>query len=184
MNEKLSVRAKYSAEDYVRVLSYMQKQFSINKYGHIILGVIVFIAIFLFVFLLADDKKTLNYFAIFIISLLSALFFSGIIVLLNKFVNPLIIKRSISKQYESSPAMQAENSFTVSNEGIENSNSLTSGTVSWDAIVKAVETQTDFLFYTSDRYAQFVPKYVFASETDINLVRCITRAKLGEKAKF
>lgn len=184
MNEEISIRAKYSVDDYVKALTYMQRQLFINKYNFLIAFVGIFALTALLTLFLANDKSSIKFFPVIFSALLPATIVGGLIFFLNRVVNPFILKRSISKQYKSSPAMQEENNIVFSIEGIKTTTNLASSTLKWEAIVKALESETEFLFYTSNKFAHFIPKSIFASEIDVSSVRSLTRAKLGDKAKF
>lgn len=184
MNQELTVRAKYSTEDYVKALTYMQSRRFMYKYGSIVVFAIVFTAIVLLILLMANDKSGINFFAMMFFALLPALFVGGADYLVKKIVSPLILKRTISKQLKSSPALQEEQNIMISNEGIKYSNNLTSSAIKWEAVIEALESEADFLFYTSSRFAHFIPKNAFVSEIDVDYVRCLARAKLGDKAAF
>jgi YcxB-like protein len=60
---------------------------------------------------------------------------------------------------------------------------LGSGQTKWEAFIEATETKEDFFFFTSSKFAQFIPKYAF-NETQLNQLRELVKSKLGDKAKF
>ena len=184
MNEKIFLRIKFTVDDYVRVLIFMRNQLFINKYLFFIFPPVVFLTLVIILYLSASDKSTVNWLEMFFAGFVPAIFVTMIVYLLNKFSSPLTLKRAIKKQYESSPAMQEERSVVISNEGIESSGKLASGTIKWEAIIKGVESETDFIFYTTSKFSNFIPKNAFVSEDDVNFLRCLSRAKLGDKAKF
>ena len=56
------------------------------------------------------------------------------------------------------------------------------GEIKWDAIIKARETKQDFFFYTSKRFALFLPKRVISGESQMIELRHLIVEKLGDKA--
>jgi hypothetical protein len=184
MDEKLFLHVKYSARDYARVSGFMKQQKFLNKYSFIFMFVGVFVTIAAFTFMLADDKSSINYLGLITVSLLPALALGGLIYFLEQFLSPALMKRSVAKQIKSSPALNEEQAICFSTEGIEISGELFSQKIKWEAIIKAIESETDFIFYTTRDSGKFFPKTAFVSETDANFIRCLARAKLGDKAEI
>ncbi len=184
MNEKIRFRTKFSVDDYVRVLTFMRSQLFIIKHLSVIFSAITFLAVFVTIYQSANDNISVSRMEIFFFGIVSAIIVGTLVYLMNKFFSPLILKRTIAKQYESSPAMQEEKDVLISDQGIESSSELASGTIKWEAIIKGVESKTDFIFYTTSKFGHFIPKRVFSTEADVNSLRCLSRGKLGDKAKF
>ena len=53
----------------------------------------------------------------------------------------------------------------------------------WSAIVRCVETESSFLFYTDEKHAHFLPKRVLRP-SDLRAVRALSRTALGERAQL
>ena len=99
-------------------------------------------------------------------------------------MDPWVAKRAITKQYKSSPIMQNEMEYTITDEFIESSNPLSGGRIAWDGIIKAVESDTEFLLYASSKFSNFLPKRIFDSAEQMETFRSLVKEKLGEKAKL
>jgi hypothetical protein len=183
MNQK-ELHIKFSAEDYVRVLTFIKSQNFIYKYAVVIIPSVVFVCFVLSIIQMANDVAAIEIEKMILVSLIPAAIVSAFIYLATKFVSPFFLKRAITKQCKSSPLMLEEQSVVFADEGIEFSSSLSSSKIKWDAIVKAIESNTDFLFYIGSKTAYFIPKETIGSEIDIIWLRGFSRAKLGDKAKF
>jgi hypothetical protein len=121
-------------------------------------------------------------------SLLMCVIFAGVVgglfYILRKVTDPWIMKRVITKQYESSPILQNEMEYTITDEYIESSNPLSGGRIAWDGVVKAIESDTEFLLYSSSKFSNFLPTRAFDSTEQIDMFRALVKEKLGEKAKL
>ncbi|MEO6393974.1 MAG: YcxB family protein [Pyrinomonadaceae bacterium] len=175
MFEPIKVRVKFTTEDYAKALGFMTKQLWFVKYNHIILGVIVFIALLVFQFF---GQFTLSPFVV-LVDALAGVGFGLFTYLVLRFVSPMGINGSVARQMSSSPALQAEAEVTIDNQGVFGSSDLYSGHTKWEAYIKAIETETEFLLYTTTRFSHIVPKRVFASESDIVTVRTLISEKVG-----
>lgn len=186
MRKEIKIEIQYTIEDYVRALSFIQKQIRQRsfyyKYESFISVIIVFSTFVIGIYLLANDKKTINYFSVFIIAFGSALLFGFLIYLVKK-IQPFFLKRSISKQFKSSIILNKSQIMSLNEEGVEGQNSLGSNKIKWEAFLEATETKDDFFFFTTNKFAQFIPKRFFTEE-QIKQVREIVKEKLGDKAKF
>lgn len=122
------------------------------------------------------------------VSLLMCVIFAGLVgglfYVLRKVTDPWITKRAITKQYESSPIMQNEMEYTITDEYLESSNPLSGGRIAWDGIIKAIESETEFLLYASSKFSNFLPKRIFVSAEQMDIFRSLVREKLGDRAKL
>lgn len=184
MNEKLLLQIDYSADDYIRASVFMRNQTLLHRYNFLFTFTIIFFAIATFTFLLANDKTSINYAGLVAIAFFPALFLGVTVVLLDKYVFPFFGKQTIKRQMKSSLSFNNENEICFSDEGIEISNELSSSKLKWEAFLKAFESDSDFIFYTSNKTSIFIPKTAFLSDADTNFLRCLSRAKLSDKAQF
>ena len=83
---------------------------------------------------------------------------------------------------KSSPALQQPQRITFDEDGIEGETILSSGQVKWEAIIEATESEQDFYFFTSKKFAYFVPKLAFENKDDLEALRELAIKRLGEKA--
>lgn len=178
MTEQIDLNVKYTVDDYVRALRYIQSRQFIFRYAYIITPVVGLIS-FLIVFILTPNRSLeMLIVALIIIPILLAAVF-----VIKRIPNPLT-KIFVSIQFKSSPAMQEEQIISFDDEGIKGGNNLTSGVTKWDAVIKAFESKDDFFFYTAKNFAIFFPKSAFTTIEEQNQLKELAREKLGEKAKF
>jgi len=107
----------------------------------------------------------------------------GLVILLF-YLARLIQRLSIGRQVKAVPGSDDLYTFTFSEEGIAISGSLRSANLKWEAIVKVRESASDFLFYTTKRVAQFLPKRAFKQSEEMNELRVLLGQKLGNKAQL
>lgn len=183
MNEEINLEIQYTVDDYVRGVSFVQNRQFINKYGFAIAPLLLFL-FGGFIFALKMQKESV------VTSIISSLpfFVAALIVflvllLLRKFPNP-ILKWNIKRQFRSSPLLNEPQRISFDEEGINGETYLSSGLTKWAAIIEATETKDDLFFFTSNKFAMFVPKRAFVNEEQINQVRQLAKESLGEKAKF
>jgi hypothetical protein len=182
MAEKIELEIKYMVDDYVRSMDFMQRRFFIFKYfPYLIVIVAVGFALFhLF------SAPTFEYGLT--ILLTSAVTIPILLMLAvglwSMFLPNPLLKWNIARQMKSSPALQQNNTFSFDENGVRWAGHLGSGEIKWDAVVESVETKNDFFFFTSNRFAHFVPKRAFTNQEQINALRDLAKRNLGDKAKF
>lgn len=182
MAERIELEIKYTVEDYVRSMDFMQRRFFIFKYLPylMIIGAIVFTVVYL------SYAPTLESGLNILLTPVNAtpILIMLVIGLWFMFLPNPLLRWNISRQMKSSPALQQTNTFSLDEKGIKWSGHLGSGEIKWGAIVESVETKSDFFFFTSDKFAHFVPKRAFVSEEQQNQLRTLAKNNLGDKAKF
>ena len=184
MNHSLTISLDLSADDYIRVLRRRHLESFFVKYGAPLTFVTLFLGILGFILFLSLDAQQVNVFSAVLVAFLPSAVGAGAVYATDRFISIPLLSRSVRKQIASNPTVYETATVTFDNEGITTVTSLTSGSVKWDGFIRAVENETDFLFYTTSKFSHFVPKETFLSETDIDFVRCLARAKLAEKAEF
>jgi hypothetical protein len=95
-----------------------------------------------------------------------------------------IQRLNIGRQVKSVPGSDDVYTFTFSEEGITISGSLRSANLKWEAIVKVRESESDFLFYTTKRFAQFLPKRAFRQNEEMKELRVLLGRQLGNRAQL
>jgi len=168
--------------DYVRVLRFMQNQRFVVRQLPAIAAVSVFLVFFLIMLVLGQDAPSFSFSRSILIAAAIASIVGALIVFARKVIDPLILRRTISKQFKSSPVLQAEYQMKIDGEGLHADSELGSTTTKWQAIIRFVENETDFLFYTSKQFSLFVPKNVFDSDEQVDQFRSLAKRGLGERA--
>ena len=184
MQQPIILSFNYTKDDYVRVLRFASSQRFWMRHGPVVTFGIVFLMIFgMIVWLSTDFIATVV--AASVISLLTAAFGARAVYLLDQYVSGPLLRFSIGRQIKSAPnAIATEVAVRIDDDGLSTETEATRTSIKWDGFIKAVETTSDFLFYTTSRFFHFIPKAAFASPSEISFVRCMARAKLGEKAHF
>ena len=183
MLETVTLNIQFTIEDYSRVLRFMNSQNLLMKYGPLISFTVLFTLIFGFTVFLSDGEL-FNISAALLVSCLPAAFAAGAVYLVDRYVSALFLKLSVGRQIKSNPLLGSEMTISFDDDGISNVTSQSSTSINWEGFIRAVETETDFLFYTTNKFSYFVPKSAFVSPSDTNVVRCLARAKLGDRAEF
>jgi len=176
MDEKISIRIKYSPEDYIRVWTHVESQKFEHKRGLIVCPVI-FLSILAFAAYQFADRQ------IFFIGMIPAIVAGIIFYFIYRMLLSVYMKRGAGRQIKSAPEIHEEN-IVFSDEGIERTNNAGKQTTYWEAYFAATESETDFFFYVDEEFSEFIPKRVFESEFQQNQIRELAKNKLGEKAKF
>lgn len=166
----IAVEVTYTEADYLRVI-----RFTTNRQTKIFNIMLVLGAAILALLLYRANPDGFHWWAIPAIAGLLFLFFY-----LIRFTQRL----NIGKQLKSVPAINEPYVFTFSEEEITIAGRLSSSTIKWEAIVKACESKTDFLFYTAKRFAQFLPKRAFGHTEEMNELRVLLNRNLGDKAEL
>jgi len=183
MSESVEARFTYTSDDFVRHAEFMRSRNFIAKYA-VFIAFSILGCILLFFYLLNPAKFTTAFnkpqnILVFVIPilLLTAWWF-----LRNKLPR-FFLKRSIEKQINSTPALQVPQFVSFDEEGLYATNQFGSGQTKWEAIIETVETEEDFFFFTTNKFAQFVPKRFFSAE-QLKQIKKLAKTNLGERAKF
>lgn len=184
MAESISLSVSFTEADYVRVIRFMQGQHFLKKYGFFIVFGVIFVGFLIFVLLLGQDAPQLSIPLAILVSLIPASIVGSVVWLLDRFLNQFILRRTIAKQFRCSPTLREHYHVTIDDTGISSTSNLGSNSVSWEAFIRGVETDSDFLFYASNKFSHFVPKYALTTNDEIELLRTIAKRNLKEKAEF
>ena len=166
----IAVEVTYTEADYLRVIRFttnrQTKTFTIMLVlGTVILALLVYRA----------NPDGFHWWAIPAIAGLLFLFFY-----LVRFMQ----RFNVGRQLKSVPGINEPYVFTFSEEGIAIVGRLSNANIKWEAIVKARESKSDFLFYTTKRFAQFLPKRAFVNSEDMNNLRVLLSESLGKRAQL
>lgn len=162
----------------------MRNQMFFYRYLPVIAFILVLLVFGFFVYMQSGRNTNMNLPVALLMCVILAGFVSGFFYFLRKVVDPWKMRYAIRKQYESSPVMQNEMEYTITDEYIESSNPLSGGRIAWDGIIKAIESDTEFLLYPSSKFSNFIPKRAFESAEQLERFRSLVKEKLGDKAKF
>jgi hypothetical protein len=168
----------YEIGDYTRALNYIRGRSFIFKYW-LFFPLLFFSLLGVFWFLVAPS----DFGAIF------AIFWGGIILTVYLFYiryfgnSDPFLERTIRKQFETSPLLKEPQSIFIDESGIGGSSTISQGITKWGAFIEAVETKEDFFFFTSKKFAIFIPKRVL-SDADQYSLREVARNNMGQKVKF
>lgn len=183
MEKVVSVKIKYSVDDTIRVVRFHQNQSFIFHYDVAITGSIVFLAFVIGIVVMANDFNEINVLSSIIFSAIPATAVAISVYLLHKFLFPWLAKRRVTKYFKSSPIMHDEILVEFFDEGIKSTGKLSSSLVAWGAIVKAVESKTDLIFYTGPGWPGLhVAKKAFDSDEDLDSVKVLLQQTLNGKA--
>jgi len=174
----------YSVDDYVRALLFIRRRNPILKYYY--LAPLIVIGILLTALYFQNPNQFISTFsspANLLVILLGPLLAIAILYLAARRKTNFLIKWQIRRQMESSPAMRQPQRLTFDNDGLDGRTILSSGHVSWDAIIEATESEDDFFFFTSKKIAMFVPKSSFETSEEQNAVRQMAAMQLRERAE-
>ena len=183
MDEQIQSEVTYTFEDFERHYFYMRNRNIWLKYI-ILLPLILFIPIFLFLYLLDSNKFFTEFskpekYSVFIIAYLIV----GIIWFLKRNKMSYFQRNSLKKQIDSSPALSVPQIISFDEEGFHGENQFGSGHIYWNVMVEATETEEDFYFFRTPKFAQFVPKRFFTNEQLVQ-IRELAKINLGDKANF
>lgn len=183
MNEEIKSEVTYTIEDFERQFVYMKNRNIFLKYI-IFLPIIFFSVILLFFYILDPNKFSAAFsqpknYMVFVIAFLIV----GIWWFFRRNKMSFFQKRTIIKQLNTTPALSAPQIITFDDTGMYGENEFASGLLKWNAMVEVTETENDFYFFKSPKFAQFAPKRFFSDE-QIARIRELARKHLGEKAKF
>lgn len=165
----IAVEVTYTEPDYVRVIRLMAERQTKTFKIMLVLGAIIGTLL-----IYRANPAGFHWWAIPAIVGLVFLFFY-----LARFMQ----RFNIGRQLMSVPGINEPYVFTFSEEGLAIAGRLSNTNIKWEAIVKARESKTDFLFYTTKRFAQFLPKRAFGHNEEMNELRVLLDQKLGDKAQ-
>jgi hypothetical protein len=183
MSEKIEIIADYTPEDYADALiAIHQRQKLVRVFGFICL----FIVLATIAFLYSLSERNFIHFIFDFENLTLILMCVGVLfwLIIYKGRSPkLFIAWNVKRQFKTSPTLRETKRITVEEEGLAGNTDLSSGIVKWAAFIDAVETKKSFLFFTSKKFAQFIPKRVITLEQE-NEIRALVKRKMGDKAKI
>ena len=131
----------------------------------------VFIAMAVLYFFLPVDLR-----ALWLVGVI-AFFLAGLI----SFV-PWIVRGQLRRAFKETPSLQGPQVYQFSDAGLTITGGAMTLTLGWDSLVEVAETPAFFLFYYSKRQAYYFPKRVITNEQDLNRLRELIRAKMGDRA--
>lgn len=181
MDELIELEVKYSVDDFVRGFTFIQSRQLLSKYAFLIVPFILLVSI-LFVVLL-NSKNSNQPLSKVILIVLVPTFSVFILFLLIKYLPNPFLKWNLRRQFKSSPILKEKQQISFDESGIKGRTDLSAGETKWKAIIEATETEDDFFFFTSNKFALFVPKRVFTLEQLIH-IRDLAKRNLGDRAKF
>lgn len=183
MKKPVSVKLKFSIDDIIRVVHFHQNQSFIFRYDVAITGSMVFLAFATAIVVMANDFNEINVLSSIIFSAIPAIAVAISVYFLHKLLYPWLAKRRVTKYFKSSPIMHDEILVEFLDEGIKSTGKLSSSLVAWGAIVKAVESKTDLIFYTGPAWPGLhIAKKAFDSDEDLDSVKVLLQQTLNEKA--
>ncbi len=182
MNGKIQSEVTYTVADFERHYLYLNNRNSLLKYLLLLVFLIV-ILIFIILLLLNPFKflavfsQPKNYLVFVFVFLIL-----GFLWLIRRNKLGFFQKRNLAKQINSSPVLSKPQIITLDEEGFSGENEFGSGNLRWNAMIEVTETEEDFYFFRSPKFAQFVPKRFFTNE-QIAQIRELAKRNLGDKAK-
>jgi hypothetical protein len=166
----IAVEVSYTDSDYVRVIRLM-----VERQTKIFMIMLVLGAIIMTLLLYRSNPEGFHWWALPAIA--------GLVFFLFYFAR-FMQRFNIGRQLKGVPGIKEPYVFTFNEEGIAIAGRLSSTNIKWEAIVKACESSTDFLFYTTKRFAQFLPKRAFGHNEEMNELRVLLSQRLGDKARL
>lgn len=162
MSEKIEAEIIYTIDDYARALKYIQNRQFLVKY--LLPFMFSIFAVVLFFNYLSNPAK---FTATFLqpASILIVIIAFTIISLWHfyrKNKPGFLLKRQIAGQFKSSPALREPKIISLDDTGIFGGSNLGESQTKWEAFIEATETKNDFFFFTSNKFAQFIPKRFFS----------------------
>lgn len=178
MAGSVSFEVTLTEEDYLRVITFMQGRQFLHRYLILILFATVFISIWIFILILGTDSPDFSVPLSLLSASIPAIAVSVLVWLARRILDPLFLRRNLSKQFRSSPALPAEQRVTIDDDGLKYESDFGSSLTKWSAFTSGIETNTDLVLYTSPKFSHFVPKRVFESQTDLDLFRSIAKRNM------
>lgn len=181
----IKIETKYTVEDYIRSEIFFR---NLRKTSAIIIN---FGSVFIFAFGLINmflayvAVSNMEFWKAFFLLLLSVLIFFStykIIIFYNVFLQLLLVKRNIRKQYDPNSIAYSKRHIIFGEDGILETHKFGEYLTNWEGIAKVVETNKDFFFYLQNT-VRFQPKRYIPDE-QIDSLRILIKASLNENAEF
>lgn len=182
MEQSVSVKFTYTPNDSLRVAKFIRNQSFIYRNDVLLTSGIVFVAFIVLIVVMADDVSALRILGATLFSALPALAVGITVFVMHRVLNPWLMRRTITKAFDSAPTAGIETHFTFSSNGVKAESDLISSFTKWPSIVKVHETDTDLLFYHGNNVSWFLPKPALGSVDDLDSIRLLLRKSLGENA--
>lgn len=182
MEDPISISLTYTIDDPLRVAKFIQNQGFIYKYDVHLSVALVFLGFVGLILLMTDDVSRINILGTIVFSAIPAATVGVAVYMLHGPIGSWLAKRRVAKYFDSSPIVNQERTVEFSNEGIRTTGNFSSSFVRWDGIVRATETETDFIFFIgNEKFGSYIPKRAFNSPNDLTLVQNLIRRSLPEK---
>jgi hypothetical protein len=97
---------------------------------------------------------------------------------------PAIQRWSATRLLRNTPAFKGPQITRVDDVGIHTRSPVSTADISWNAIVRVVESRLFFLVFQSKAMALFVPKAAFAASSDLEEFRQLVGAGVGPRATW
>jgi hypothetical protein len=166
----IRVEVTFTEADYLRVIRFTTSRQTTTFTMMLALG-----AVILALLLYRADPEGFHWWAMPAIAGLLLLF-----IYLIRFTQ----RFNIARQLKSVPAINEPYIYTFTENELAIAGRLSSTNIKWEAIVKVRESKTDFLFYTTKSFAQFLPKRAFEDTEEMNELRVLLTRNLGDRAQL
>ncbi len=184
MDKLVKLKFTYTPEDTLRVARFLSNRSFIYRNDAWLTGGIVFIVFIFVILLMANDISEVRIVATVIFSAIPATVVAIAVFALHKFLQPWTMRRTIAKNFASSPTASEEASIVISELGIETKTPLSSSFIKWPAITQVSESDSDVLFYNGSSLNFFLPKEHFCSAEELQIFNTLLFEMLGEKASL
>jgi hypothetical protein len=185
MDQPISLKIKYTIDDPIRVARFVKNQSFIYRHDAILTTVLVFLFFAFLVFALSNSLSEINVLGLIVFSIIPAIVVGVTVYLMHGPVGLWLAKRRVTKYFESSPMVNDEKTIEFSSDGIKSTGNLSSSFMKWEAITRAIESETDLMFYTgNEKFGWYIPKNAFDSDKDIISVKTLLRQNLSENARL
>jgi len=185
MDQPISLKIKYTIDDPIRVARFVKNQSFIYRHDAILTTVLVFLFFAFLVFSISNSLSEINILGLVVFSVIPAIIVGTTVYLLHGPVGLWLAKRRVTKFFESSPLINDEKTIEFSQDGIKNTGNLSSSFIKWEAITKAIESDTDLMFYTgNEKFGWYIPKNAFKCDKDLSSIRILLRQTLNENAQL
>ena len=184
MEQPISVRFSYTPDDSLRVAKFIKNQSFIYRNDVWLTSGIVFVGFIVLIVLMADDVSAIRIIGATVFSALPATAVGIAVFVLHRVLNPWLMRRTITKAFDSAPTAGIETQMTFSGDGIKAESELASSHIKWPSFVKVFETNSDILFYSGNSVSFFLPKSAFESIDDLDTLKLLLRHSLNENANL
>lgn len=96
---------------------------------------------------------------------------------------PLVVLVGTWRNYSAARDFQKRTHYGFSGDHYEASDGRSSARISWESVLKAVESNHSFNLFFSRTLFAVIPKRCFKTDADIQTLRSILKVALGEKTK-